>query len=56
MEKKINIIEIGNSPINTNYENYTTEDLEHIEDPTILSLRLQNIWRTLHNKDKESQE
>ena len=33
-----------------------TEDLEHIEDPTILSLRLQNIWRTIHNKDKESQE
>lgn len=43
MEKKINIIEIGNPPINTNYENYTTEDLEHIKDPTILLLRLQNI-------------
>ena len=54
--RKSNVIEIGNPPINTNYENYTTEDLEHIEDPTILSLRLQNIWRTLHIKDKDSQE
>lgn len=54
--RKSNVVEIGNPPINTNYENYTTEDLEHIKDPTILSLRLQNIWRTLHEKDKDLQE
>ena len=54
--RKSNVIEIGHPPINTECEKYTTEDLEHIEDPSILSLRLQKIWRELHNKDKESQE
>ena len=51
--RKSNVIEIGKSPINIDCEKYTTEDLEHIKDPTILSLRLQNIWRTLHNKDSQ---
>ena len=53
--RKSNVIEIGKSPINTDCEKYTTEDLEHIEDPTILSLRLQKIWREIHEKDVDEE-